>query len=115
MQESWSFEFSPTQNPNEELKSLLIAKEKELGIFLSYYYKSEGAVAEKVRIKAGPEFQSKNAGWLILDFDLVYFNACLAINEQERAEMKLTFEWDEKEQKLHLLGAYWPKREMDEI
>jgi len=31
-------------------RTFLKAKVKELGIFLSYYYKKEGAVAEKSRI-----------------------------------------------------------------
>ena len=115
MQETWTFDFPSTQNPNEDLKILLAQKEKELGILLSYYYKKEGAVAEKVQLKSGPEFKSKTAGSLILSFDLVHFNACLAIHEQTREEMKMTFELDEANKKVKLTGAYWPERGMDEI
>ncbi|OOG73826.1 hypothetical protein [Algoriphagus sp. A40] len=115
MQETWTFEFPSNQNYEEDLVSLLSEKELELGIFLSYYYKKEGAVAEKVKLKSGPKFDSKTSGSMVLDFDLVHFNACLAIHEQAREEMKITFEIDPKDQKIKLIGAYWPSREMDEI
>ena len=115
MQETWTFDFLPTQNAKSDLRTLLSQKEKELGIFLSYYYKKDGAVAEKVKLKSGPEFESNTTGWLVLDFDLVYFNACLDINEQAREEMKITFEIDETNQKVKFTGAFWPSREMDEI
>lgn len=115
MQETWAFDFVPTPNPKEDLVKLLAAKEHELGIFLSYYYKKEGAVTEKVMLKSGPEFESINTGSMVLDFDLVHFNACLAIHEQAREEMKVSFELDEPNQKVKLIGPYWPSREMDEI
>lgn len=115
MQETWTFDFPSTQYPKEDLEHLLFQKEKELGIFLSYYYKKEGAVTEKVKLKLGPEFESKTTGSMVLDFDLVHFNACLAIHEQVREEMKIRFEIDPNEQKIKLIGAYWPSREMDEI
>jgi hypothetical protein len=50
-----------------------------------------------------------------LAFELVFFNACLAIHEQEKEEMEIGFEFDELNQKLELKGAYWPERGMDEI
>jgi hypothetical protein len=115
MQETWAFDFVPTPNPKEDLVKLLAAKEQELGIFLSYYYKKEGAVTEKVKLKTGPEFESKYTGSMVLDFDLVHFNACLAIHEQAREELKIRFEIDEANQKIKLIGPYWPSREMDEI
>ena len=94
MQETWTFDFPFSQNPKEDLEKLLVEKERELGIFLSYYYKKEGAVTEKVRLKIEPEFESNIAGSMVLDFDLVHFNACLAIHEQVREEMKIRFEID---------------------
>ncbi|SEG12432.1 hypothetical protein [Algoriphagus boritolerans] len=115
MQESWTFDFSLTTYPKVDLEQLLSQKERELGIFLSYYYKKEGAVAEKVLLKSGPEFESKNTGFMTLDFDLVHFNACLAIHEQVREEMKISFEIDEENQKVVLTGPYWPERGLDEI
>lgn len=115
MQETWTFEFPSSQNTEDDLVSLLSEKELELGIFLSYYYKKEGAVTEKVKLKSGPEFKSKTSGSIVLDFDLVHFNACLAIHEQAREEMKIRFEIDPINQKIKLIGAYWPERGMDEI
>lgn len=115
MQESWTFDFQSTSNPKEDLERLLAEREKELGIFLSYYYKKEGAVAEKVKLKSSPEFHSTKTGFIVLDFDLVHFNACLAIHEQAREEMKIGFEIDRENQKLILTGPYWPDRGMDEI
>lgn len=115
MQEFWTFDFPLSQNPKEDLVALLVKNEKELGIFLSYYFKKDGAVAEKVKLKSGPEFDSKTTGSMVLAFDLVHFNACLAIHEQAREEMKITFEIDPITEKVKLIGAYWPSREMDEI
>ncbi|MDO8965760.1 hypothetical protein [Algoriphagus sp.] len=115
MQESWTFDFPNTDFPENELKAILIEKEKDLGIFLSYYFKKDGAVSEKVKLKSSPHFSSATAGKLTLDFDLVHFNACLAIHEKARDEMEMTFEIDQINQKIKLIGAYWPSREMDEI
>lgn len=115
MQENWTFDFSPTQNPKADLESLLIEKEKDLRIFLSYYYKKEGAVAEKVKLKSDLYFSTETTGSFDLEFVLAYFNACLAINEQAKEEMKMTFEIDLNTEKIKLIGAFWPSREMDEI
>jgi hypothetical protein len=115
MQETWTLAFPKTDFPEIQLNEVLYEKEKELGIFLSYYYKKEGAITENVMLKSGPEFESKTTGSMILNFDLVHFNACLAIHEQAREEMKITFEINQEEEKLKLIGAYWPSREMDEI
>ena len=115
MQESWTFDFPKTDSPAKQLENLLLENEKDLGIFLSYYFKKQGAVTEKVKLKGVQEFTSPKTGKFTLDFDLIYFNACLAINEQEREEMIMTFEIDELNQKLKLIGAFWPSRDMDEI
>ncbi|RIW15639.1 hypothetical protein D0X99_09415 [Algoriphagus lacus] len=115
MQEFWTFDFPLSPKPKEDLEEILVKNEKELGIFLSYYFKKEGAVAEKVKLRSGPEFESKTTGSMVLSFDLVHFNACLAIHEQAREEMKITFEIDPITEKVKLIGAYWPSREMDEI
>ncbi len=115
MQETWTFDFPTSKTPKEDLASLLIEKEKDLGIFLSYYYKKEGAVTEKVKLKSDITFATETTGSFDLEFDLVHFNACLAINEQAREEMKITFEIDSVTEKIKLIGAFWPSREMDEI
>lgn len=115
MQETWTFNFSKSQQNESGLIDLLQTQEKELGIFLSYYYKKEGAVAENVRLKGKPEFESKLKGNFTLEFELVHFNACLAIHEQQKEEMIISFVFDPSLEKLILTGAYWPSREMDEI
>ncbi|WP_245579254.1 hypothetical protein [Algoriphagus mannitolivorans] len=82
MQETWTFEFPKSQQTEEGLLQLLQIHQKELGIFLSYYYKKEGAVAENVALRGNPEFESNISGRMVLEFDLVHFNACLAIHDQ---------------------------------
>jgi hypothetical protein len=115
MQETWTFDFPETSSASEQLGKILEESSKELGIFLSYYYKREGAIAENVGQKGSPSFTTPSSGTLTLDFDLVHFNACLAINEQKREEMEIYFEIHEGARKLTLKGPYWPEREMDEI
>ena len=118
MQESWEFSVPlhlQTKDLEELLISLLVENEKELGIFLSYYFKKEGAVAEKVQLETPPQFKEKFNGNIWVSFDLVYFNACLNIHEQNRDKIELGFEFSEDLSYLKLIGPYWPEREMDEI
>ncbi|REG94450.1 hypothetical protein [Algoriphagus antarcticus] len=114
MQETWTLELSKSEKPlSDQVKDLLVENEKDLGIFLSYYFKKEGALAEKVNLGSVINFEDQTSGDFNLEFDLVHFNACLAINEQKRDTMKITFEIEDE--KLNLKGPYWPEREMDEI
>lgn len=115
MQHSWTFDFPALSHSEKDLELFLTPYTKELGIFLSYYYKKEGAVAENVSIQPDFEFESKNTGCFTLEFDLVHFNACLAINDKAKEKMRITFKIEEPNQKLHLTGPFWPSREMDEI
>ncbi|SDC80686.1 hypothetical protein SAMN04488104_100692 [Algoriphagus faecimaris] len=115
MQETWTIDFPATTEPLALLQQTLKEKQIELGIFLSYYYKSEGAVAEKAVLVETPEFSTETSGNFTLQFDLIHFNACLAIHEQAKEEMKISFEIDVQNETLLLKGAYWPSREMDEI
>lgn len=110
MQEKWSFNFE-----GENIEELLKDKAKDLGIFLTYYFKREGAIAEKVSLKGYPEYSTDVSGNLILEFDLVHFNACLDINEQKREQMKIDFNIDKLSNQLTLIGPYWPERGVDDI
>lgn len=110
MQEKWTFKFE-----NEKIEDLLKKEEKDLGIFLSYYFKREGAIAEKVKLKDPVEFLTDVSGNLVLEFDLVHFNACLAIHEQKREQIKVDFLIDKRNIQLTLIGPYWPERGIDEI
>ena len=114
MQETWTFSLPHSNIPTiDEVKGLLAEKQKELGIFLSYYFKKEGALAEKVNLGSEIHFKDQSSGEFTLEFDLIHFNACLAINEQKRDQMKITFLIEGSE--LTFKGPYWPEREMDEI
>lgn len=115
MQESWTFDF-PFDRPSSEAWSwLILNQQRNLGIFLSYYYKRLGAVVEKVRLPTEPQLDSLDSGTLILRFELVYFNACQDLHETQVEEMKLSFQFDAAKKNLTLVGAYWPAREPDEI
>ena len=115
MQESWTFDF-PFDRPSSEAWNWLIqTQQRDLGIFLSYYYKRQGAVVEKVQLTTAPQLDSQNSGTLCLGFELVYFNACQDLHETQAEEMKLSFQFDAAKKTLNLLGAYWPSREPDEI
>ena len=115
MQESWTFDF-PFDTPSSEAWSWLVqTQQRDLGIFLSYYYKRQGAVVEKVQLKTVPQLDSQNSGTLGLGFELVYFNACQDLLETQAEEMNLSYQFDTAKKTLSLLGAYWPSREPDEI
>ncbi len=115
MNYSWTFDFPASLTDQTTLTLFLTQKQKELGIFLSYYFKKEGAVAENVKLKSAIEFESNTSGSLVLEFDLVHFNACLAIHEKAKEDIIIRFDIDEIHQKLNLTGPFWPTRERDEI
>lgn len=118
MQESWEFKLPKKtieQRSENFIRSILEDNKKELGIFLSYYYKREGAVAENVIMEGSIDFITTLTGKFTVVFDLVHFNACLNIHEQKKEKMDLDFEIKREKSILHLKGPYWPEREMDEI
>jgi hypothetical protein len=118
MQETWKIAISPSiqyKDAEHLVQELLLENQKEMGIFLSYYYKKEGAVVENVELNRPIIFLNENRGYLTVDFELIHFNACLNIHEQNKDKMKIQFELDRDSNKLILIGPYWPEREMDEI
>lgn len=118
MQESWKFDLSvceETVDLKEIISETLSEKALEMGIFLSYYYKKEGAVVENVKLVDNIEFTDTLKGKLSVVFDLIYFNACLNINEQGNEKMEIDFELEKDKRELILVGPYWPERGMDEI
>ena len=115
MQESWNFELPNSTTLQDGLEAVMLLKQIELGIFLSYYYKKGGAVVEKVSQASELRFTSPLSGTLRVTFDLVYFNACKDIHQQERGEMELQVNWDGGKRNLRLQGEYWPTRDGDEI
>jgi hypothetical protein len=118
MQETWKFDISISnlENKLEHLiQEALLKNQRDMGIFLSYYYKKEGAVTENVKLIGSINFFGEFNGDFIVDFDLIHFNACLSIHEQKKEKMKIQFEIDRDSKQLILTGPYWPEREMDEI
>ena len=116
MQETWIFKLESGKIIKEpELKILLEKEQKELGIFLSYYFKKEGALAENVRLKDNINFLDENKGKLELDFDLVHFNACLNIHDTKRDDIQINFEISKDKNEIKLIGPFFPERGMDEI
>ena len=115
MQESWSFELPNCTTLPEGIEDVMQLKQIELGIFLSYYYKKGGAVVENVSQASETLFTSPISGSLTVAFDLIYFNACRDIHQQERGEMDLQVTWDEGKRVLRLQGEFWPTRDGDEI
>jgi hypothetical protein len=114
MQETWTLKLPKSEKrTSEEIKQVLTENVKDLGIFLSYYFKKDGALAEKVNLGSAINFKGQTTGDFNLEFDLVHFNACLAIHDQKRDQIKITFEI--VDDNLILKGPYWPEREMDEI
>lgn len=116
MQETWLFKIEQNHSSLENLIQDVLEKErKDLGIFLSYYFKREGAVTENVALRGEIDFTSELQGNFILDFDLVHFNACLNIHDTKRDEIKVDFELSIDMKELKLIGPYFPERGMDEI
>jgi hypothetical protein len=116
MQESWEFDF----NPSDDLPvavwvgDLIEKKSKEVAIYLSYYYRGEGGLVEQVSLKEDVVLESPATGSLKVKFYVIYYNACLNINsEDNKDEMTLRFEIDPERQKVKFTGPHWPQREPD--
>lgn len=118
MQETWTLRF---KNENKEnsldslVKETLRQNQKELGIFLSYYTRKEGAVAEEVSLLGPVNFQEIHKGDFMLAFTKEFFNACLNIQEKERSQMKIGFSLDLTNSQINLIGPNIPEREPDEL
>ncbi len=115
MKETWTFDFPKSENPKDQLIQLFALKQNELGIFLSYYYKSEGAVVENVEVDPRSLQLIGQTGSVRFDFDLVHFNACLAIHDKKRESMEVQLQLDSGKETVLLIGPIWQEREMDEI
>lgn len=115
MQVKWDFQLEKDyeENLQSSIQSILAKEKRDLGIFLSYYFKREGAVAENVMLKGNPNFLTKSTGNLILEFDLVHFNACLAIHEEKKDQLKIDFKINQGV--LELSGPNWPERDGEEL
>ena len=118
MQETWRLQFNNDAGaqPLDTIMEEIIRKNrKELGIFLSYYTRKEGAVAENVCLLGSVNFNEKLKGDFILSFTKEYFNACLNIHEKESSQMKIDFSIDLNKGQIDFIGPYLPERELDEL
>jgi hypothetical protein len=117
MQEKWNFEIAQETEmiTAQTIEHLIQEKRKELEIFLSYYFKKEGAIVEHVSLSSSIEFIALNKGKFTLKFHLIHFNACLAIHDQKSDELEIVFEFDSKSKNLTLSPPFRLDRGMDEI
>ncbi|WP_162418769.1 hypothetical protein [Cyclobacterium roseum] len=118
MQEKWVFDWQeqdPKDSLQASLESLFSEKAKELGIFLSYYTRSEGAIAENVRLLEMEEPRSPQEGSLWLGFQKVHYNACLNIHDTDLDKIQVRYFMDRSNEKLVLTGPDVPEREPDEL
>jgi hypothetical protein len=116
MQETWKIKLGkPISNDEiaQKLPELLERHRKDLGIFLSYYFRKQGAVAEDVKLHTTILPHDPNTGSFELDFALVFFNACLNIHETAREKMAITYALEEEI--LTLKGEYWPERDSEDL
>lgn len=116
MQEIWEFDIPTAEEhvTGDSFRELLESKSKEIGIYLSYYYRPEGGIVEQVRLKEDILFTTPTTGRLTVDFFVIYYNACLNINSTDnKDQMSLKFEIDPLKQKVKFTGPYWPQREPD--
>ena len=113
MQESWTFEFPHTTVSQDRLEELFQAQQRELGIFLSYTYK--GAVVEQVRQLGSIQSKDGLNGTFQVSYALVYFYACLDINQQQEGMMTLEFFLDDIKKTLLLRTEFVPSRHLDDI
>jgi hypothetical protein len=118
MQHTWILELKEDHEEldDKQLITRVFQKEKkDMGIFLSYYFRKQGAVAEEPEIFNDIQASAAGIGWFEVGFRLVFFNACLNIHEQEKDKMQIRFKIDRNSGVVELTGPYWPEREMDEI
>lgn len=115
MQETWNFNIDQQSDTSDEsmIRALVKERDKEMGIFLSYYFKKDGAVVENVLLEGDIKTTEPGKGKFRVNFDLVYFNACLNIHDQNKDKMDIEF--TRKGDKLILTGPNWPERGQDEI
>lgn len=117
MQEKWTFELKRTDlynNVAQLLDDLFTQQGRDMGIFLSYYFKKEGAIVENVSLQDLDQ-HDKLSGKVTVIFDVIHFNACLNIHDKGKDKMELAYTIDPSNQSLVLTGPYWPEREMDEL
>lgn len=116
MQENWTFKITePIEDYDGVVSSIIAEKQREMGIFLSYYYRKDGAVVENVFMSSDPIDDDEYHGKVMVDFDLIHYNACLNINESKKHFLELEYELDPDNYTISFKGPFLPERGQDEI
>jgi hypothetical protein len=121
MQETWELDLTNApinfvdEFKGEEIKRTIKENVKELEILLSYYFKGEGGLVEKVTLTDNINFMTPTTGTFKVKFKVVYFNACWDIHSDDEEQMILNFDVNLLQKKMRLTGPLWPEREPDEI
>jgi hypothetical protein len=120
MQETWKFvNLKAPEATNQALtpwlQDLLEQHSKEMGIFLSYYFRKEGAVVENVKMVPPTTPLTDSTGSINVSFHLIHFNACLNIHDTNTEHITLSYKVLDNGTELLLSGPNWPEREPDEI
>jgi hypothetical protein len=120
MQETWKFFNLDAPDKKKKvltpwLQEVIDRNGREMGIYLSYYFRKEGAVAENIRLVPPTSDLTKRTGSISVSFQLVHFNACLNIHDTNLEQMVLSYEISKNGNELTLVGPNWPEREPDEL
>ncbi|MDN3670784.1 hypothetical protein QWY93_15795 [Echinicola jeungdonensis] len=121
MQETWKFHIKKLgpEASKKEWKSAICQslkeEQKELGIFLSYFFRPDGAVVEEVELAGNIHFETPTSGNFKVKFRLIFYNACLNIHEKEKDKLTLSFTVDPEKNQITLISPYVPERGMDDI
>jgi hypothetical protein len=86
---------------------------RELRIHLSYHFRKDGFIVENVELSKVEYNESNGCGWLFINYDQVYFNSCLNINDMNQESIQLKFVWNSE-----IISIYPPvifERDCDEI
>ncbi|AGA79674.1 hypothetical protein [Echinicola vietnamensis] len=117
MQYDWTFNLPKfdADNLEQSITEALSEQQKELEIFLSYYTRPDGAVAENASLEKVIPTKSQDTGKILLRFHKVFYNACLNIHETEKDQIEVDYNIDPKNSKVELLGPIILERGMDDI
>ncbi len=121
MQETWKFhikDLGPKAGQKDwetAIRQALKDEKKEVGIFLSYFFRPDRAVVEDVELVNGMNFETPTSGSFKVKFKLIFYDACLNIHEKERDTLELSFTLDPQNHQLTLISPFVPERGMDDI
>lgn len=96
-----------TADINSLLDTVITENTEPIGYFLQAYYPKEKVRGAKV--VPGSIAWKDDTALLKLIYTLEEFNACSAVNTEDRKQMPVTLVIDRLEGGLNLVGEYWPQ------